>query len=87
MKEFKYEDFFNFSCPVQNLKHHQVLALNRGERQKVISIKIVFPDFLERKYREFCKQKYLNVGPQFDKTRIELITNAIQDSFTKYGIC
>jgi transcriptional accessory protein Tex/SPT6 len=31
----KFENYFNFSCPVPFVKPHQVLAINRGENLKV----------------------------------------------------
>lgn len=31
----KFENYFNFSCPADRIKPHQILALNRGESLKV----------------------------------------------------
>lgn len=31
----KFENYFNFSCPVSRIKPHQILAINRGESLKV----------------------------------------------------
>lgn len=33
----KFENYFNFSCPVSRIKPHQILAINRGESLKVFS--------------------------------------------------
>ena len=40
----KFENYFSFSCPVAFVKPHQVLAINRGESLKVLSVKVNLPD-------------------------------------------
>ncbi len=40
----KFENYFNFCCPVTYVKPHQVLAINRGESLKVLSVKVSLPD-------------------------------------------
>jgi hypothetical protein len=40
----KFENYFNFCCPVTHVKPHQVLAINRGESLKVLSVKVSLPD-------------------------------------------
>jgi transcriptional accessory protein Tex/SPT6 len=40
----KFENYFSFSCPVAFVKPHQVLAINRGESLKILSVKVVLPD-------------------------------------------
>ena len=40
----KFENYFSFSCPVVFVKPHQVLAINRGENLKVLSVKVSLPD-------------------------------------------
>lgn len=34
-----FEDYYEFSCRVPQLKPHQILAINRGEREKILSVK------------------------------------------------
>ncbi len=40
----KFENYFNFCCPVVHVKPHQVLAINRGESLKVLNVKVSLPD-------------------------------------------
>ena len=40
--ETKFKNYFEFSTPVANVKPHQALAINRGERLKVLSVKVIF---------------------------------------------
>lgn len=40
-----YKLYFDWKCPVQFVKPHQTLALNRGEDEKILSVKVVVPDW------------------------------------------
>ena len=40
----KFENYFQFSCPVNFIKSHQVLAINRGESLKILSVKVNLPE-------------------------------------------
>ena len=49
-----YEMYYNFEEPVKKLAGHRVLALNRGEKEKFLTIKVVAPEedilrYLEKK--------------------------------------
>ncbi|KAL1470063.1 hypothetical protein MTO96_040698 [Rhipicephalus appendiculatus] len=39
----KYDNYANFSRDVRAVQPHQVLAINRGESQKVLTVKLVLP--------------------------------------------
>ena len=55
----KFENYFEFSCPCQHVKPHQVLAINRGEAGKVLSVKIVIPDdWFVRQLRRAVKTRW-----------------------------
>ena len=53
----KFHLYVDFSCRVQHLKPHQVMALNRGENLKALSVKVVIPEWMERKVKQFCMTK------------------------------
>ena len=40
-----FKDYFDFSDPIGRLPHHRILAINRGERTKVLRVKIECPDW------------------------------------------
>ncbi|XP_073943825.1 uncharacterized protein YdcI [Choristoneura fumiferana] len=48
-----YQLYFEWKCPVQFVKPHQTLALNRGEDEKILSVKIVVPDWFHHKLERF----------------------------------
>ena len=49
-----YEMYYNFEEPVKKIAGHRVLALNRGEAEKVLTVKVNAPEerilrYLEKK--------------------------------------
>ena len=53
-QESVYETYYNFSEPVKKLAGHRVLALNRGEAEKILTVKVEAPTerilrYLEKK--------------------------------------
>jgi uncharacterized protein len=55
----KYEDYYKFCAPVQGIKSHQVLAMNRGEDKKVLSIKICLPTEEETRFFSWCHRHWI----------------------------
>lgn len=52
--ESVYEMYYQFAEPVQKLAGHRILAINRGEKEKILSVKLEAPEenilrFLEKK--------------------------------------
>lgn len=44
-----YKLYFEWKCPSQFIKPHQTLALNRGEDEKILSVKVIIPDWFYNK--------------------------------------
>ena len=42
-KDSVYELYYNFSSPVSRLQNHQILAINRGEREEFLKVSAVLP--------------------------------------------
>ncbi|KAJ0180641.1 hypothetical protein K1T71_004045 [Dendrolimus kikuchii] len=49
-----YKIYFDWKCPSNFVKPHQTLALNRGEDEKILSVKVVIPDWFYNKLERFC---------------------------------
>ncbi|KAJ8967501.1 hypothetical protein NQ314_002816 [Rhamnusium bicolor] len=80
--ESKFENYFDYKIPVKYIKPHQILAINRGENQKILSVKVVVPDYLFNKFSQFCNNKWVRNG-NFDFNRNRLIEEAIKDSYNR----
>lgn len=75
--ESVYEMYYNFEEPIKKLAGHRILAINRGENEKVLTVKIEAPEdriitFLEKKtiIRE-------------NKNTTEALKEAIADSYKR----
>lgn len=78
----KYETYFSYSCDIKFVKPHAVLAINRGEAHKVLSVNVKLNDWLQNKLYEFCKRKWLSQG-SFTPSRSHLFQISFEDSFKR----
>ncbi|XP_050345646.1 uncharacterized protein YdcI-like [Nymphalis io] len=50
-----YKLYFDWKCPVMFVKCYQTLAVNRGEEEKILSVKVIIPDWFYNKLERFCQ--------------------------------
>ncbi len=72
-----YEMYYEFSEAVKSIKPHRVLALNRGEKEDVLNVKI---DFNNDKIIEYLENKIIKNN---DSESVVLVKEAIEDSLTR----
>ena len=72
-----YEMYYDFQEPVKYIKHYRVLAINRGEEEKVLTVSIEMDNNTIQKYLEskLIKNK--------DSFVCELVVNSIKDSLKR----
>ena len=75
--ESVYEMYYQFEEPVKKIAGHRVLALNRGEAEKVLTVKVNAPE--ERIIRYLEKQKLTADNPY----TTPLIQEAVADSYER----
>lgn len=80
--ESKYEHYFTFENAVKYVKPHQVLAINRGEKAKVLSVKIEVPDRLKNDIRYFIRKLYLFQGCGYP-LRSQIFDKAFEECYSK----
>ncbi|KAL1452427.1 hypothetical protein WDU94_006661 [Cyamophila willieti] len=78
----KYETYFSYSCDIKFVKPHAVLAINRGESHKVLSVNVKLNDWLQNKLFEFCKRKWLTQGSS-SASRSHIFHESFDDSFKR----
>lgn len=61
----KFEMYFDFMSPIMFVKPHQVLAINRGESLKLLSVKIIVPDSLKFSLKKFIESQYMTKGIRY----------------------
>ena len=75
--ESVYEMYYNFSEPVKKMAGHRTLAINRGEDEKILSVKVEAPEERILKYLE--KKIIVRENPY----TTEIIKAAIEDSYKR----
>lgn len=71
-----YEMYYDYKEAVRNIPPHRILAINRGEKEKVLNVKVTVT---EDKLIEFLKQNCLKGNEKTDK----IIGESIKDSLKR----
>ncbi len=76
-QESVYEMYYNFDEGLQKLAGHRILAINRGENEKILTVKILAPQ--ERILRYLETKVIIKDNPYTN----ELLRTAIEDSYKR----
>ena len=76
-KEAIYEMYYSYNEPVKSIKPHRILALNRGEKEKVLAVSI---DVNKEEILAFLRQKIVKNDKSFVTP---YIIKAIEDSYKR----
>ena len=72
-----YEMYYEFEEPIQKLVGHRVLALNRGEKEKFLTVKVEAP---EEKIIQYLEKKVIHTE---NPHTTPLLKEAIEDSYKR----
>ena len=72
-----YEMYYNFEEPITKLAGHRVLALNRGEKEKFLTVKVEAP---EEKVLQYLEKQVIVSDNQYTKP---ILQEVIADSFKR----
>ncbi|MGM9834848.1 MAG: Tex family protein [Bacilli bacterium] len=72
-----YEMYYDFSDRIKYIKHYRVLALNRGENEKVLSVSI---DMNKEEIESYLESKLIKNKDSFV---VDLVKNSIKDSLKR----
>jgi len=75
--ESVYEMYYNFEEEVQKIPGHRVLAINRGEKEKYLSVKIAAP---EEKILNYLERKVIIKDNPYTK---DLLKAMVEDSYKR----
>ncbi|MBS3897954.1 MAG: RNA-binding transcriptional accessory protein [Dethiobacter sp.] len=77
-QESSFEIYYNFSEPLRKVQPHRVLALNRGEKEGFLAVKISFPDEAAiAVLGKYYLKEHFSVATQLE------ITGAIKDGWKR----
>lgn len=72
-----YEMYYQFSEPIKYCKHFRILAMNRGEEQKILTISL---DYDQTKIESFLSTKIIKNQASFV---VAVVTNCIKDALKR----
>ena len=72
-----YDMYYDFSESIKHTKHYRILAINRGEKEKVLTVSI---DMDEEAISEYLKKKIIKNPTSFVT---DLVENSIKDSLKR----
>ena len=72
-----YEMYYEFKEPLKYIKHYRVLALNRGEKEKVLNVSL---DFDNAEITKYLETKLIKNNNSFV---VELVKSSIKDSLKR----
>ncbi|MBE5893442.1 MAG: RNA-binding transcriptional accessory protein [Lachnospiraceae bacterium] len=75
--ESVYEMYYNFEEPVKKIAGHRVLALNRGEEEKILTVKVMAP---EERILRYLEKMLLTSDNEYTTP---VIKAAVEDSYNR----
>lgn len=78
----KYEQYFDFQSDVKYLKPHQILAINRADDLKILTIKIVLPDSFKTAIQQYVYNVFMTTGITYD-LRTAVFQRSFDECFVK----
>ncbi|XP_060610383.2 S1 RNA-binding domain-containing protein 1 [Anolis sagrei] len=79
----KFHLYKNFSCHVKNIHHHQILAINRGENLKILTVKINIPDRTKNEFSRWCVNERWRPKAFAKPELMQLLRDSVDDSYKR----
>ncbi|WP_047998900.1 Tex family protein [Lactiplantibacillus herbarum] len=73
-----YQQYYDFSSPIKQMVPYRVLAMNRGEKEKVLKVSIEIDNTSIERY---CHFRFVG---QHQGPAVELVTAAYQDAYKRF---
>ncbi|XP_004753050.1 S1 RNA-binding domain-containing protein 1 isoform X2 [Mustela putorius furo] len=79
----KFQLYQNFSCNIRNIQHHQILAINRGENLKILTVKVNISDGIKNEFCRWCIQNRWRPRGFARPELMKILHNSLDDSFKR----
>lgn len=79
----KFQLYQNFSCNIRNIHHHQILAINRGENLKILTVKVNISDGVKNEFCRWCIQNRWRPRGFARPELMKILHNSLDDSFKR----
>ncbi|MCC7561888.1 MAG: RNA-binding transcriptional accessory protein [Methanobrevibacter arboriphilus] len=88
-KSSEYEMYYEYNEKINNIAIHRILAINRGEKEKLLKVKINAPvddiiEYLNRRMLiDHSKDNFEKIKPEYNEYTKELIEESVLDSYKR----
>ncbi|XP_069787193.1 S1 RNA-binding domain-containing protein 1 isoform X2 [Narcine bancroftii] len=79
----KFRLYQNFSSSIANIHHHQILAINRGEKLKILTVKVNIPDRVKNMFCGWCVNERWRPRGFARPELMKLLMNSAEDSYKR----
>ncbi|XP_072436747.1 S1 RNA-binding domain-containing protein 1 isoform X1 [Chiloscyllium punctatum] len=79
----KFRLYHNFSCSIRNIHHHQILAINRGEKLKILTVKVSIPDRVKNDFCRWCVNERWRPRYFARPELMKLLKDSAEDSYKR----
>ncbi|XP_029327424.1 S1 RNA-binding domain-containing protein 1 isoform X2 [Mus caroli] len=79
----KFQLYQNFSCNIRTIHHHQILAINRGENLKILTVKVNISDGVKNEFCRWCIQNRWRPRGFARPELMKILHNSLDDSFKR----
>ncbi|XP_077138522.1 S1 RNA-binding domain-containing protein 1 [Ranitomeya variabilis] len=79
----KFHLYHNFTSNINRIQHHQILAINRGENLKVLTVKVNVPDRVKDAFRRWCVNERWRPRQLLRPELMKILQNSIEDSYKR----
>uniref|UniRef100_A0A6I8R1Y7 S1 RNA-binding domain 1 n=1 Tax=Xenopus tropicalis TaxID=8364 RepID=A0A6I8R1Y7_XENTR len=79
----KFHLYHDFTCSINRIHHHQILAINRGENLKILTVKVNVPDRVKDAFCRWCVNERWR-PKQFARPELmKILHNSVEDSYKR----
>ncbi|XP_075781532.1 S1 RNA-binding domain-containing protein 1 isoform X2 [Pelodiscus sinensis] len=79
----KFQLYHSFSCNIKNIQHHQILAINRGENLKILTVKVNIPDGVKNEFCRWCINERWRPKRYANPELMKILHNSVEDSYKR----
>ncbi|KAJ7422029.1 S1 RNA-binding domain-containing protein 1 [Pitangus sulphuratus] len=79
----KFQLYHEFSCNIKNIQHHQILAINRGENLKILTVKVNIPDGVKNEFCWWCVNERWRPKQFLKPEFMKILRSSVEDAYKR----
>uniref|UniRef100_A0A8C5MCC5 S1 RNA-binding domain-containing protein 1 n=1 Tax=Leptobrachium leishanense TaxID=445787 RepID=A0A8C5MCC5_9ANUR len=79
----KFRLYHDFTSNINRIQHHQILAINRGENLKILTVKVNIPDRVKDAFCRWCVNERWRPKQYAKPELMKILHNSVDDSYKR----